>query len=130
MSFTEKKEMEGQELSQFGFVHVTGLKVTNRLNPDGWTIEASVAQCGTYATNNGYVIVVTKRGNVWLSYGAFYGDRSDECHRVIDELCYPEKRGDQGMMTSAVVIIDCTEQIHMYHLMSRLADPSWDPDHH
>lgn len=122
-----KKEIEGCELSQFGFVHVTGLKVTNMLNPDGWVIEAAVAQCGTYGTNNGYVVVVTKRGNVWFSYGAFYGD-SGECQRTVDELCYPEKRGDNGMMTSAVVISDCTEQIDTYHIMSRLADPSWDPN--
>ncbi|HEY1036978.1 MAG TPA: hypothetical protein VGE62_00165 [Candidatus Paceibacterota bacterium] len=120
------EKIEGSELAEFGFVHVTGLPLSRACGHEG-AVEATVKMLGSYATNNGYVIVVTRGGKVWLSYGALYGE-SSRCMQIICSLCLPENRSDKGMGTASAAIVDCTEQIPQHCLLNRFRDPSWQPE--
>jgi len=123
-------EIEGAELAKFGFVHITGLKVRNHNNPDGWIVKANVDRLGTWGTNNDFVVVITERGKVWLSRGFNHGQMDStpgEFGDLLRRLC-PNYHGDMGGMTAFCAIKDCTEQFYTAHLLARIKDPGYEPE--
>ncbi|MEN9647938.1 MAG: hypothetical protein RLY57_742 [Candidatus Parcubacteria bacterium] len=118
-------ELEGQSLAHFGWVHITGLPFTRRAmvgnEPQQLKVSPEVSMLGTHANNNGYQIVVTERGKVWLKYTA--PQEGDEWN-LVKQLC-PNGQ-DVGMGTSCCIIVDCTEQVPMHMMLARMSDPLWE----
>jgi hypothetical protein len=117
------KKVEGILLATLGYVRITNLPFTRRkmsgVGYDELKVEITGDMLGTAAKNNGYTVVVTERGEVWLKYG---GNSSQAEETLIQTLC--PKSSDRGMSTSCAIIVDCTEQILMHILLQRIADPT------
>jgi hypothetical protein len=120
-TLTALSSIEGIELAPFGFVRVTGLTI----NDHGFKsrkVEPTVKMLGSWATNNAYYIVVTERGEVWLSYG--HPVFTDACEEAVRSLC--PKGGGSGIFTASAVVATGSEQIPMHQLLHRIHDPSWE----
>ena len=76
----EIAKIEGHELIEYGFVRVTGLKFygsASGIPDDGLEIIPTVKNLGTWGNNNGFKVVITERGEVWLGFGQLLGGYSE-----------------------------------------------------
>lgn len=116
-----KPTIEGNELIEYGFIHVTGLQFTSKCpGRQRGVVTPTVTQLGTYAHNNGFTIIVTEHGKVWIGTGELPRE-------VLCRACPNAHLGDTGMTTASVVFVDCTEQFAIWDLLHRSADPEWNP---
>lgn len=106
-SGVKSTEAEVAYLRGMGFVHVTGLKARSKTIGDyviGETIRES--DKGFASRNNGYTVLITEGGEVWLYGGA---------NNVIGE----------NHLKQSEVFVPCSngEQIATRELLARMADP-------
>lgn len=107
---TKTSDADRAHLKEYGFVHVTGLRVSgnggyiigDRLKPEGF---------GKWDYNNGTYVIVTTGGEVWI--GLYW----DTLRDLTNELC-PNGQG-------AFVPCSNGEQIAMKDMLQRIANPSY-----
>ncbi len=120
-------QLEGSALITFGWVHVTGLRVRPRHDADLRIIKPDIDMLGKGADNNGFRIIVTERGKVWIKYGHEKDrQRQTEEESLLEQLC-PHGRG-HGMMVAGCAIATGGDQILTHELLSRVHDPLWEPE--
>lgn len=110
---------ERQLLRDFGFIHVTGLKVYPDCIRDGYHMgEINPVRLGTWNYNNGKFVIVTRGGEVWLADGAV---TQRDLQDLLDRLCPAEPAGP----------VPCSngEKIDSDDLIARLTDPDWQPNY-
>lgn len=116
------EDLEGINLTHFGFVHVTGLT--------SWGPTAIPRQIkpkkelyGTWGVYKDKTVIITNRGQVWLAVGIKYPTTGDIIG-TIRSLC--RDWGD-GRNQAVAVVVDQDEQIHPEDLHRRSMNPLWLP---
>ncbi len=119
--------VEGHELAKFGFIHVTGLMITDPSGGNSNRIEAAIKALGSWGRNHGYTVAVTPQGKVWITYGDLNHLTEEEKmarENTLQALC---PQGDSGGEAAFCAINGGWEQINMRFLLKRLNDPAWEP---
>lgn len=106
-------------LAKHGFVRVDGLRCSSPVRGDEYLIKPEPGNTYRWDTNNGKVVVVTPKGEVWLSAGT-----------DITSIATEMVRSDEGLERGMFVPCSNGEEISMGDLLNRLKDPQWQPEYH
>ncbi len=112
--------IEGSELAEFGFVRVDGLDFLR--GSQHHTVDPRVSMLGTWGSYNGYIVVITNGGRVWMAFDFGISSKPNDCLSTVQSLCTCDKN-DRGEKTAGLIFKDGNEKFEVKGLLERMSEP-------